>query len=469
MNFDVLGIIAPHPPIMVPDVGGAEAGATATSSDALGAAALLLERFAPDAVVLISPHAPGYRDAFDVTVAAGLSGDLSAFGAPGVALHPSGDPELAAAIIAGAVDVGLTAVPREDARFGLDRDLDHGVVVPLSFLDRESRYPLVVLSLSHLPYSAHRRLGAVVRDAALKLGRRVAFVASGDCSHRLTPGAPAGYSPRAQLFDDTLLDLLVANDFAGLEHIDPHVVEDAGECGLRSFVTLGGFLEGSGAASRVLSYEAPWGVGYLTALFAPVSELTAALGAYDGPVRPSTTPPIGSKGGSKGSRESEIVRLARDTIETYVREGATPTTPTLADPDLPGRAGAFVSIHGGGALRGCIGTIAATRSSLAEEVACNAVEAATRDPRFPPIAVTELDALEIKVDVLHDAEPCGLADLDPSTYGVIVSAQGRRGLLLPDLDGVDTVEQQVGIARRKGGIGPDEPVRIERFKVDRHA
>lgn len=469
MSFDVLGIIAPHPPIMVPEVGGPEAGATATSSDALGAARLLLEGFAPDTVVLMSPHAPGYRDAFDVTTAASLSGDLSDFRAPQVALRPPGDPELAAAILAGATAADITAVPREDGRFGLDRDLDHGVLVPMSFLDREGRYPLVVLSLSYLPYRAHHRLGAVVREAARSLGRRVAFVASGDCSHRLTPGAPAGYSPRAHLFDDRLVELLTANDFDGLEHIDEGLVEEAGECGLRSFITLGGFLEGSGAAARVLSYEGPWGVGYLTAVFAPDDVLEEALGAYDGPVRPSLTPPTGAKGGSKGSPESEVVRLARETIECYVRDGSVPHAPELVDPALPPRAGAFVSIHEEGDLRGCIGTICPTRPTLAEEVAYNAVEAATRDPRFPPVTATELDALEITVDVLHDAEPCGPTDLDPSTYGVIVSCDRRRGLLLPDLEGVDTADQQLDIARRKAGIAPGERVALERFKVDRHA
>lgn len=469
MSLDVLGIIAPHPPIMVPEVGGAEAGATATSSDALGAAGLLLEGFAPDTVVLMSPHAPGYRDAFDVTTAAHLSGDLSGFRAPQVALRPSGDPELAAAILHGAAEAGITAVPREDGRFGLDRELDHGVLVPMSFLDREGRYPLVVLSLSYLPLEAHRRLGIVVREAALSLGRRVAFVASGDCSHRLTPAAPAGYSPRAHLFDERLIELLTANDFDGLEHFDPQLVEEAGECGLRSFITLGGFLEGSGTASRVLSYEAPWGVGYLTAVFGPADVLEKALGAYGGPVRPSLTPPTGSKGGSKGSPESEIVRLARETIERYVREGSVPEAPELAGPDLPPCAGAFVSIHEGDRLRGCIGTISATQPTLAEEVVHNAVEAATRDPRFPPISPAELDALDIKVDVLHAAVACELADLDPSTYGVIVCADRRRGLLLPDLEGVETVEQQVDIARRKAGIAPGERVTLERFKVDRHA
>lgn len=468
MGFDVLGIIAPHPPIMVREVGGSEADATIASVHALKTARDLLARFEPDTIVAMSPHAPGYRDAFDVTTAGRISGDLGQFRAPQVAIAPPGDPELAVAIIASANEAGISAVPREDVAYGLDPDLDHGVLVPMSFLDREGRFPLVVLSLSYLPYDAHRRLGVVVREMAAKLGRRVAFVASGDCSHRLIPTAPAGYSPRAHLFDERLVELLSAGDFAGLATIDPKLVEEAGECGLRSFITLGGFLEGTGAASRVLSYEGPWGVGYLTAVFAPAQVLSEALGADDGPERTHLTPPTGSKGGSKGSDESAIVALARRTIESYVRDGHMPDSPVLDDPALPARAGAFVSIHERGALRGCIGTICATQPTLAEEVAHNAIEAATRDPRFPAITPAELDDLEIKVDVLHDAEVCGLGDLDVKDYGVIVSCDWRRGLLLPDLEGVDTVEEQVDIARRKAGIAPGEKAQLERFKVDRH-
>ena len=133
------------------------------------------------------------------------------------------------------------------------------------------------------------------------------------------------------------------------------------------------------------------------------------------------------------------------------------------------RAGAFVSIHKQGRLRGCIGTIAPTRSSLAEEIIHNAVSAATRDPRFDPIRPEELKWLEISVDVLGEPEPIdSVAELDVKRYGVIVTNGGRRGLLLPDLEGVDTPEQQVEIARRKAGIGPDEAVLLERFEVVRH-
>ncbi|TLM98271.1 MAG: AmmeMemoRadiSam system protein A [Actinobacteria bacterium] len=169
-----------------------------------------------------------------------------------------------------------------------------------------------------------------------------------------------------------------------------------------------------------------------------------------------------------GDEESEIVALARAAIATYLETGHALPAPTLTDDALPQRAGAFVSLHRNGDLRGCIGTILPTRNTLAEEVAGNAVEAATRDPRFPSLTADELVDLDVKVDVLHAPESCSIADLDPKTHGVIVSSGWRRGLLLPDLEGVDDVETQVAIATRKAGIRPGEPCSYERFRVDRY-
>jgi AmmeMemoRadiSam system protein A len=461
MPFDVLGLIAPHPPIMVDEVGGAEAKVTHASAEGMRSLGGLLERFGPETLVVVSPHAPSFSDAFTVTTAPHLRGDLGGFRAPGVVHDVKGDPELAAAIVQEATAAGLPAVPREQYGTRLAPDLDHGVLVPLHFLDPGNRYDLVVVSFTSLSAQDHAAFGRAIRRAASSTGRRIALVASGDLSHRLTSTAPAGYSPRAHFFDEDLVRLLGSDDFHGVAAMDQDLREEAGECGWRSFLILGGYLEGTDAVARVLSYEGPWGVGYLTAAFAPRNELAGL---------PAFTPVAGAKGGSKGDDASEPVRLARATIEQYVRHGTTPEAHPFDDPALPERAGAFVSLHIHDMLRGCIGTIAPTQPTLAAEIVHNAVQAATADPRFPPVAEHELDGLEIKVDVLQAPEQVGsMADLDPRVYGVITTCGWRRGLLLPDLEGVDTCEQQVAIAMSKGGIGPDEPISLERFKVDRYA
>ncbi len=457
MAHGVLGIIAPHPPIMLDAVGGRDAARTRDSVDAMTEAADALGRFGPDTVVVMSPHSPSVSDAFVIDTAERYGGDLSRFGAPETALEYAGDPSFATSLIATLAGAGVPTIDRGSvARLGSGL-LDHGVIVPMSFLDPEGRWPIVSLSLSGLDMAAHRALGRAVARVADTLGLKVAFVASGDLSHRLSPDAPAGFAPGAERFDETVVELVEAGDLDGLASIDARLADMAGECGLRSFVTLSGAVPD--AHTRVLAYEAPWGVGYLTALVAD-AQTFAALGL--------DTPARGSKGGAAGHDEHELVSLARAAIEAYVGRGERLAPEPLADTTLPERAGTFVTLYRDGSLRGCIGTIVPTAPTLAAEVVHNAVQAATADPRFPALEPPELVDLEIKVDVLNPPEQCEEADLDPSRYGVIVRCDARQGLLLPDLDGVDTPARQLEIARRKAGIGPHEPIECHRFTVDRY-
>lgn len=166
-----------------------------------------------------------------------------------------------------------------------------------------------------------------------------------------------------------------------------------------------------------------------------------------------------------------VVALARKAVETYVKEAR------AAEPELPAgvgpeRAGVFVSLHNpDGSLRGCIGTFSPCRGTLAEEIVANAISASSRDPRFYPVREEELDGLDVSVDVLGEPEEVSdLGELDPKRYGIIVqTGDGRQALLLPDLEGVDTVEHQIDITCRKGGIDPmRDHYKILRFQVERH-
>ena len=469
---DVFGIIAPHPPVLVEAVGGGRSRVTQASIDALGDARRALGAFAPDLLVIMSPHAPAAADRFLIDDSTSLSGSLAQFGDDRVWEWP-GDPAFARGLLGALGDQDVPASPRSGEPRFQPGVLDHATIVPLSFLDPEQRLPIVVLSLSYLPYATHRQLGEVLSRTAGNLARRVAFIASGDLSHRLTPDAPAGYSERAQDLDEAIVGLVRQGKLAELGNLSPGLVEAGGECGLRSFITLGGFAGDDPVPTRVLSYEGPWGVGYLTALIgaAATTEETQTIvtaeedrdkGTADDPDARDTDaiePAV---------HQSEIVMLARRAIETYVRERRRPEVRPLSAEIYPARAGAFVSLHRHGRLRGCIGTIFPTRASLAEEVAANAVQAAVSDPRFPPLSPEELDGLEVRVDVLHPPKACTIDDLDHEQYGLIATLGDRRGLLLPDLDGVDDVATQIAVTLSKAGIGPDEPCGYERFKVDRY-
>jgi AmmeMemoRadiSam system protein A len=170
----------------------------------------------------------------------------------------------------------------------------------------------------------------------------------------------------------------------------------------------------------------------------------------------------------QGKKEmSPLVRLARETVERYVREGKIPK-PEEITPEMKEKAGVFVSIKKFGELRGCIGTFVPTKANIAEETIANAISSATRDPRFPPVNAAELPDLSYSVDVLTRPETVkDPSQLDPKRYGVIVECGSRRGLLLPALEGVNTTDEQIGICCQKAGISPQEPVKLYRFEVKR--
>lgn len=162
------------------------------------------------------------------------------------------------------------------------------------------------------------------------------------------------------------------------------------------------------------------------------------------------------------------VSLARETIEKYIKENKRVKPPQNKE-GFDKKAGTFVSIKKDGQLRGCIGTIEPTRENLGQEIIENAISASTRDPRFNPITEDELSDIDISVDILGPKEKIeDVSKLDPKKYGVIVKRNSRVGLLLPNLEGVDTVDKQLDIACKKAGIYPDEEYEIKRFKVERY-
>ncbi|KYH33519.1 AmmeMemoRadiSam system protein A [Neomoorella mulderi] len=447
----------PHPPVMVPEVGRGEVARITATVTAVKELAAKLAARRPEVVVIISPHGPVFRDAVGLWATGQLKGDLAAFRAGEVKFTYRLDLELSRDIADAAREAGLPVAWLDAAacrRYGLTPELDHGMMVPLYFLRQAGiDTPLVAMGMAFLQRQQLYTFGAALARAVAASPHRVLLVASGDLSHRLLPGAPAGYDPRGKDFDARVKELLAAVDVEGILAIPEELAEKAGECGLRSFIMGLGALDGYEVRGEVLSYEGPFGVGYLVAHLEPVGEAPErSLLAKD----------------KKPVAESLPVRLARQSLEYYLRTGKVLPVPEPLPPELAGRAGAFVSIKKHGSLRGCIGTIGPTRTNLAEEIIYNALAAGLEDPRFPPVTVDELPELQYSVDVLSEPEPATLADLDPKVYGVIVSRGRRRGLLLPDLEGIDTVEEQVAIARQKGGIGPDEPYQIERFKVTRY-
>src|SRR5882672_1828767 len=295
--------IALHPPIMVPEV-GREAIADVRSS--INAMAELTERViasGAETIILISPHAPLESQAFVAYDGPQLYGDFADFRAPAAAVSAELDDELLTEITRAAAAENLLTLRI------IGRELDHGTAVPLYFLQRNGWSGRVVaLGYSFLSNEDHVRFGKCIRAAVDKLGRPVAFIASGDLSHRLKPEAPAGFNPQAHLFDEEVVDAIRSCATRRIVDLDPELRRMAGECGYRSMLVAIGAGEGLDQSCELFSYEAPFGVGYLVAqLFAAGS----VAGSADVSSTASTEPSSGA----------ELPALARKVIETFVTAG----------------------------------------------------------------------------------------------------------------------------------------------------
>ncbi|WP_018084510.1 AmmeMemoRadiSam system protein A [Desulfurispora thermophila] len=463
----VLSGLCPHPPIMVPEVGGAEAQKVAASQQAMRELGRLLRESGAKALIFITPHGPVFRDGLAVGVSENWQGDLASFRAPQVRFELPGHPVLGREICRCLDEAGIVNLPlshENAAGWGVDLALDHGLTVPLYFLQKEGvTLPLVPVYMGLLPPLQLYRFGLAARQAAQKLDIKIALLASGDMSHRLTSGAPSGYHPRGAEFDHLVRDLLVQGDVPGLVFIDDQLRQAAGECGWRPLVMMLGALDGLCYTVPVLSYEGPFGVGYLVAGLKPGGPDEARLFSrrFDQMEKEAVQ--------RRKAGEGYLPALARAALESHLRGQRYRVQPADVPEEFRRPAGVFVSLKKHGELRGCIGTIQPQQSSIAEEVIANAISAGTADPRFYPVSLAELDELDISVDVLQPAEPVSdKSQLDPKRYGVIVRCGHRSGLLLPDLEGVDSVEQQLGIALQKAGISPREKYTIERFEVVRY-
>ena len=256
--------IAPHPPIMVPEVGREAIAEVLGSIDAMRELTARIIASGAQTLVIISPHAPLDPRAFVAYDAPVLSGDFANFRAPDVSVNAPLDTELLDEIEAVAHEDGY-----ELLRLGGDNELDHGTAVPLYFFLRNGwQGRVVALGYSFLSNEDHVRFGTCVSRAARKLDRAVAFIASGDLSHRLKPGAPAGFYPNAYLFDEEVVAAISTAAPQRIVNIDQNLRRAAGECGYRSMLVAIGAAAQAETDNEVLHYEAPFGVGYMVAQLA---------------------------------------------------------------------------------------------------------------------------------------------------------------------------------------------------------
>lgn len=457
----IAAFMVPHPPLIIPDVGRGGEAQIQETTNAYEAVADRIAEIAPDTIIITSPHATMYADYFHISPGNAASGSFSRFGAGNVKFLEEYDTELVEKIENICKETDFPAGTLGE----VDRELDHGTMVPLFFVRKKYKGGKIVrIGLSGLPLCDHYRFGQIIKRAVIRSSKKVVFIASGDLSHKLQDYGPYGYAAEGPVYDRRIMDVCQRAAFEELFDFDEAFCEKAAECGHRSFVIMAGALDGQKVIAKRLSHQDVTGVGYGICTFDVCDEDEGRL-FLDRYL---------SKKEKELNEKKEAcdpyVALAYKSIESFILKRTVLAIPDdIPEEMLKYKAGAFVSIHEHGRLRGCIGTTGPTCENVAAEIINNAISASTRDPRFDPIAPYELKWLEINVDVLSVPEDISSADeLDVKKYGVIVSSGDRRGLLLPDLDGVDTVNQQISIAMQKGGIHEDDDIHLQRFEVVRH-
>ncbi len=460
--------ILPHPPIMIEEIGGKESQKVLHTIKALQKVSERIAIQSPDTIIIITPHGSMFGDAMNLAMEEILAGNFGRFGAPGLKYRFENDVGLADKIIDEADKEGVYCIPftKEMAKtYRTGYELDHGALVPLHFIEKNNKnVKLVHITYSGLPIADHYKLGMAIKKSVDSSDRNVVIIASGDLSHRLTFDAPAGYDERGKEYDKYYLDIVKKGDVNTFLSIDKEFIEAAGECAYRSTAVLFGCFDKCEIKGEILSYEGPFGVGY------GVAEIYRTGGGEAESCLDRFTKNETDELNNIRKNEDSYVKLARMTLENRIRFGKKTEIPDDLPQDmLEKRAGVFVSLKKGGELRGCIGTIRPTAKNVAIEIMQNTVSAGLRDTRFFPVEEDELAHLVYSVDVLGDAEKINSKDnLDPKRYGVIVRKGFRTGLLLPNLEGVNTIEDQLNIALKKAGIDENEDFELERFEVIRH-
>lgn len=500
--------LCPHPPLLIPGIADSAKDKVVDTSSAFKQWALKLKEQNPDRLVIMSPHAPTASAAVPLFSVPSLSGSMQRFGSPEVSLRVDCDTTFAERLSVLCREENYPLLTVNDnliKQHRLDINLDHATLIPLYFLKEVGLdIPIVLLGYGPSHTELYIQLGKIIRKAAEEdTDKKTAIIASGDLSHRLLESGPYGFSPYGPKFDETINRILEGAEANSLLELSREEVNEAAQCGLYSIAMLLGSLNKDEVCLKHLSYEAPYGVGYSVIYYLPKGtnsnrdkpELDDKLdseevdekgekGAADeknAATANKVTSPLScmarkqarankvefsdsTSGKTTKSALEPRLQLARRSVENYVlnseclslKEGE---YPTLQDP-----AAVFVTLKKDGQLRGCIGSLRPTETTQAKEIVRNAILACSRDPRFPAVSAEELHQLQYQVYVLGEPVKIkGPQELDPKRYGVIVRKDGRSGVLLPNLEGIDSIDMQLNIACQKGGILPEEKPELYRF------
>ncbi|MDR2462018.1 MAG: AmmeMemoRadiSam system protein A [Mycoplasmataceae bacterium] len=452
MSEKKLNYLLPHPPLIIEGIG--KHNEIAKTKNAIHKIFKEIQDYNPDTIVIVTPHATTYADYFCISSGEYAYGDFSNFGLPSLKINVKYDSELANTISSIAKEISIPAGSLGE----VNKNLDHATLIPIYFLKPKQ---IVRISISGFSLIDHYKFGMCIEKAAKKLKRKIVVIASGDMSHKLKNDGPYGIAKEGIKFDNSIKKYIKMNNVEKIFDMDEKICEKAGECGLRPITVLIGSMDSNKINSSVINYEKPYGVGYLTAKFSSTNKSESILKKI---IKNNENKIITIR-----KNENPLVRLARENIESVLNTKKTIDIPNYISSYYKNEsAGVFVCIKKNNNLRGCVGTIFPTEKNIASEVLRNSISAAFYDNRFTQIKKEELNELVYSVDILSTPEKIdNIKLLNPKKYGIILTQGSNQGVLLPDLEDIDTIEKQIEITAKKGNINLLKPYAIMRFTVKR--
>jgi len=455
----------PHPPIIIPQVGRGEEKKIKNTYEACESIGREIAEIKPEVIIVVTPHGTMFSDAIALSFEPSISGNLKQFGAPEISMNFKIDMDLTQEIMVRASNNNIQTIKAMGStlkQYGREYELDHGTIVPMHFvINKYNSFKLVHITYGGLNPIQLYKFGQLIKEAVNESNKNAVFIGSGDLSHHLKDEGPYDYNPYGEKFDKEIIGLLINGDVVGVFNINPEIIENAGECGLKSYYIMLGAMDGNDIVGDLLSYEGTFGVGYAVMKF--------ELESSDRDILSEITREKRKKYMERIDNEDVYVRLARESLTHYLIEGSFMDVPNYVTEEMMNnKRGVFVSLKKFGALRGCIGTIFPITECTAQEIMRNAFEAGEGDPRFNNVSFGELEDIVFSVDVLTEPIATLKEELNVKKYGVVVRCGKKSGLLLPDLEGVNTIEQQISIALDKASISSNENYTIEKFEVIRH-
>jgi len=453
--------ILPHPTEAIPSIGNGKEIEISATIKAFELVAKKIADLVPETIIFITPHGETYADYFQIADGEVGVGSFANFDEPNITFRIFYDKGLVKTITSEAQKLGIRAGTLGEK----ERYLDHGTMVPLYFINHYYRdFEAVRISCSGESLLAHYQYGIAIKNAIEATGRKTVVIASGNLSHMQKRGSSYGFSPEGSKYDEAMMRIFESCSFGELLSFNRRLLREAKECGHRPFTILAGIFDREKVASKRLCHEASFGTGYGFVEFIPGEEDQTRVFAELYKRREAT------RIAEEIKNADAYALLAREAIISYLKHESEPQICGDMPVDLLTRkAGVFVTLRKEEKICGCMGSLLPLRKTLGSEIIKNAIAAASKDPRFEALRLEDMPYVEVAVDICSKPIPIlSINDLDPAIYGVMVECDNKRGVLLPNLPGINTPEDQIHIAKVKADIDLKDDVQLFRFTVVHH-